>query len=264
MKKILITLCIAAGTLFLPTGCDKTSNLAADANGLGVALKDIPNLTNFAVQATTAFVAGAAGLINIFSSTLADGTYTVNYNLTGKNTFTGTSTLIMSGGTGTFSTPVLTSGGPTTATVTSVTSSNGNSSTPPATQNNVSTMFDSSGYMTANYTLSTGAVTQFATNQVTATLTGTLLSIQGVMWTPILTTINIVDFSYSGAAGVVTVNGTAGSLSYGESGNGIAVSEIATSGSYTITTTTPLLTGNFKVTNHDNSTVIGSFSCPAP
>ena len=260
MKKVFLTLCVAAAALFVPTGCSK-SNLGADANPLGVAFKDIPDLSNFAVQATTAFVAGAQTLIHIFSTTLADGQYTVNFNLSGNNTFSGSATLTMNGGTGTFTTPVMGSAGPTTATVTSVVNSAGHSSTPPSTMNNVTSMFDSSGYMGANYTLANGTVTQFVTNQVTATVTGTLLSIHGVMWEPILTTITITDFNYSGAPGVVNVNGTAGSLSYGEAGNGIAISEIASSGSYTITTTTPLLTGRFSVTNPDNSKVVGTFSC---
>ena len=263
MKKILIALCFLPLTALLLPGCDKTSNLDGATSALGAALKDIPNLSNFAVQATTAFVAGSKGVINIASTTLADGTYTVNYSLTGSNTFSGTAQLVMSGGAGSFLTPLLTSGGPTTATVNSVTSSTGATSTPPSTQNNLSNLFDSSGYMGANYTLANGTVTQFTTTDVTATLTGSLLTIQGVMWTPILTTINIADHSYSGATGVVTI-GSTGSLSYGEAGSGVTISEVASSGSYTIATTSPLLTGTFSVTNSDHSTVTGTFSCANP
>ena len=143
MKKVLYTVFLAGAALFTTTGCDKNDNIGGIGNVLGTALKDIPNLKSFIVQATSAFVAGAEGLIHVFSNTLADGTYTVNYNLTGNNTFSGTSTLTMVSGVGTFSTPKLASGGPTTATVTNVTNQAGNSAAP--TANNVSSMFDSSG-----------------------------------------------------------------------------------------------------------------------
>ncbi len=267
MKKTFVILLIGATTLFTPTGCTKPGSITNP-------LSAIPDITNFLVQASATFAANAPALIRIFSSSLGNGTFSINYTLGGGyNSGSGTATLTMSGGSGTFSTSTLTSGGPTTVTVNSIALPNGGSASP--TANNVSSVFDSTGLMTATYTPLSGSATSFSATQVTASLGGTLLTINAVMWTPNLTTINLYEDYYSGATGVVSFNGNDlvfpdvnstfnGSASYGVAGAGITISDLSAHGSVTINTVAPLITGSFTYKNQDSSVVVGTFSCPAP
>ncbi len=265
MKKLLATLLIAAAVSSIPTGCLK-SDIGSTISPLNtLPLNELPNLSNFLIRESTAFVAGAQAVVQVFSTSMNNGTYTVNYNITGNNTISGSAPLVMYKGSGSFSTSIIPSPGPSTITITSITDSAG-SSTPSA--NNVSSMFDSTGVMGATYTSGTKDTTwQFNTNQVTAQLAGTLLTIHGVMWTPNLTTITLIDNNYTGTAGTISWTmpaAPAGGADYGVAGSGIAIADISAHGSYTITSTSPVLTGTFKYTNEDSSTVIGTFTAPKP
>jgi hypothetical protein len=265
MKKLFTTLLIAIAALCVPTGCYK-SDIGSTISPLNtLPLSDLPNITNFLVQASTAFVADAQAVVHVFSSSLGDGNFTVNYNITGNNSLSGTATLTINRGSGTFTTGVLHSAGPSTVTVTSISNAAG-SSTPP-TGNNVSSMFDSTGIMGATYTSGTKDTTwQFNTYQVTTQLAGSLLTINAVMWTPNLTTISLTDFNYPITVGVHTFTSASGTYaaSYGVAGSGIAIADLASHGTFTITSTAPLLVGSFTYTNQDSSTVVGTFSCPQP
>ncbi len=82
-----------------------------------------PSVSDFHISASTTYQTIGDGIV-VTSSSLASGTYTVIYNLTGANTATGnTATLIFNAGTGTFNTSALANKGNTTITVTGISSS---------------------------------------------------------------------------------------------------------------------------------------------
>ena len=229
----------------------------------------LPNVTNFSVSATN-FVQGAAAIISIASSSLGSGTFTVNYSLSGANNLVNQiATLVMNGGVGTFSTPVLngvSSSSGTTVRINSISNTSGGSATP--TGGNITTFSDSSGLMTATITGASGGPTTFRGVHVDRSNLG-MLSIHGVMWEPWLVTITLYIDNYTGALGTTYFNSHDassfnGSASYGVAGNGVAISNLSEHGSITITSATPLLAGTFTYTNQDSSVVSGSFSCPAP
>jgi hypothetical protein len=100
------------------TGC-------TEANSFAVVVTESPQVSNFALS-SSAVCAGFGNTITVTSSSLATGTYTVTYNVSGANTANGlTSTLNFtagSPGTGTFTTGTMGSTGSTTLTVTQLTS----------------------------------------------------------------------------------------------------------------------------------------------
>ena len=268
MKKSLI-LCLASLLLAFSTanmGCIK-------GTGTNISL---PDLSNFSIQSIGTFVKGASTLVSLASSTLGNGTFSVNFSLTGANTLLNQiASLTVNGNTATFSTPVLNGSGATTITINSISNSAGSTT---VSSNNSMVFYDSTGLMTATTAGIGGGPTSFRATHVTASLAGTLLSIDGVMWTPWLTTCTLYLDYYSGATGAVYFNvldNSAfprdtwstynGSTAYGVAGNGIAISDLSQHGVVTITSTAPLITGTFSFTNTDSSTVSsGSFSCPAP
>ena len=269
MKKSIL-LCVAALSFAI------TTNTGCTPGGGSTTPISLPNLSNFSVAASS-FVKGAAAIISIASSSLGSGTFTVNYSLSGANNLVNqVATLIMDAGNGTFSTPVLngvSSTMGTTITINSIQNSAGGSANP--TGNNVQTFSDSSGLMTATMTGVSGGPTTFRGIHVDASLAGSLLSIDGVMWTPWLTTVTLYVDNYMHATGPVQFNANDlsttsitstfnGSASYGVAGNGLAISDLSQHGIVTINTVSPLITGTFTYTNQDSSVISGSFSCPAP
>ena len=81
-----------------------------------------PNVSNFSVASANSCINSGA-TITINSSTLANGTYTVSYDLSGSNTATGnTASMIFTAGTGTFITSALSNLGLTNITATQVAS----------------------------------------------------------------------------------------------------------------------------------------------
>ena len=269
MKKYALLSLIALSVAYTTnTGC----TVASTGNNLS-----LPDISSLQVAASS-FVKGASSLISIASSSLGSGTFTVNYSLSGANNLTNqVATLIMNAGSGTFSTPSLsgTSSG-TTITINSITNSAGGSAN--ITSNNSTVFSDSSGLMTATVAGASGGPTSFRGTHVNATLAGTLLSIDGVMWTPWLTTITLYLDYYAGTTGPVYFNSNDlsafprdtyssynGSTAYGVAGNGLAISDLSADGVVNITSTSPLITGTFSFTNSDSSIVSsGNFSCPAP
>ncbi len=269
MKKSLILCFVALFFAFSTnTGCIKSPG------GTNISL---PDLSNFSIQAVGTFVKGASTLISLASSTLGSGTFNVNFSITGANNLSNqVATLTMNGSAGTFSTPVLNGSGESTIIINSISNSAGGSAN--VTSNNSMVFYDSTGLMTATVAGTGGGPTSFRGTHVTASLAGTLLSIDGVMWTPWLTTITLYLDYYSGATGPVYFNSSDlsafprdtyssfnGSTAYGVAGNGLAISDLSAHGVVNITATTPLITGTFSFTNSDSSTVSsGNFSCPAP
>ncbi|GAA4467369.1 hypothetical protein GCM10023093_23170 [Nemorincola caseinilytica] len=80
------------------------------------------DVSNYSMSSATVCM-GTAATVTVSSSSLGDGTYTIIYDLSGGTTATGlTASLVLTGGTGTFSIPAgsITGTGATTATVTSV------------------------------------------------------------------------------------------------------------------------------------------------
>ncbi len=261
MKRSLL-LCLLALTFTYTTntGCIKSPG------GGGVTL---PDLSSFSVAASS-FAVGAASTIEIASSSLGSGTFTVNYSLSGANNLVNqAATIIMNAGAGTFQTPALTGVSTTegtTITINSIQNSAGGSANPSG--NNVQTFSDSTGLMTATITGASGGPTSFRGIQVSALLAGENLQIDGVIFTPVLTAIDLNVHNYMHANSTTAINisdpGTNAGAFYNVSGNGIAIADIAQTGTISITGTSPLLTGTFSYTNQDGSVVSGSFSCPAP
>ena len=254
MKQALkISLAVLMLAVALPIGCVKTP----DGSNSGM-----PDISNFAIEAASTWTAGAASLISISSSTLGAGTFIVHFNLTGANNLSGlTTTLDMSGGTGTFQTPVLTISGETNVIITSISNSSGASSN--LTSNNSYTFADSTGIMTATV----NGVASFRSTHVTALLpggAGATLAISGVKWNP-LTTINLYIANFPNTPMTMTFTSFsdfAGSTHY--SAPAPVNSQFGAHGHVTVTTVSPLLTGSFTFTNEDSSVVIGNFSCPHP
>jgi hypothetical protein len=262
--KFIITLLIIilTGT----SGCQKTPS--------GNSVSDLLNVSNFLIKASVAFVQGNATAIGVSAPSLADGIYTVHFNLTGANVASGlTATLAMSGGNGSFQTPAMASDGPTSVVVTGITSASGSAAV--IASGNTSSLFDSSGTMNATYTPATGSATSFHATDVTAVLAGTNLQIVGIVWQPDLTTITLRDLVFTSTPATVSFSSsdlTPGSPTYDGNGNAVyqvsgssgLINDASDHGSITITATSPLITGSFTYTNMDGSMVAGTFSCPHP
>lgn len=127
----------APGNTYGGGGSGASTNSSTDRNG-GSGAKgyvvitwtctgvDVSNF-NFSV---TSVCAGNASVVTVTSSTLANGTYTVYYNLSNPNAASGlTATLNFSSGSGTFTTPVLATSGNTTLTITGVNCASPNNNT---------------------------------------------------------------------------------------------------------------------------------------
>ena len=113
----------------------------------------------------------------------------------------------MNGGNGTFSTPALNGVSTiegTTITINSISNSAGGSANP--TGNNVQTFTDSTGLMTATITGASGGPTSFRGIQVSALLAGENLQIDGVIFTPMLTAIDLNVHNYMHANSTTTIN----------------------------------------------------------
>ncbi len=260
---IVLLVVIFSGT----SGCVKTPG--------GNSITDLIDVSNFLLKASVAFVKGAAATIGVSAPSLAAGTYTVHFNLTGYNAANElTATLAVSGGSGSFQTPVLANAGPTSVQVTSITSASGTSAT--ISSGNSSSMFDSTGTMNATYTPASGTAIAFHATDVTASISGGALYINGVQWPqPNLVNINLTDYLYTGATGTVMFNSNDltnpsptstfnGNAAYGLSGSTGVISDLSAHGSITVATLTPVISGSFTYTNDDSSVVAGTFSCVHP
>lgn len=200
MKRTFAVLAITLSVIYLSTsGCVKGSDPTDPGNTIsGI----VPNIASFEIAAAATFIKGAATLINIASTTLVDDNYTVNYSLTGSNSYTGTASMHFSGGQGTFNTEVLTNGGNTSIVINSITSSTGNTTN--VSSNNTSSFFDSSGTMHLNQQIGD----PFYATDVLASINGSTLDIHGVMWEPDLRTVtlHLNNFNTSGLPKTITIS----------------------------------------------------------
>ncbi len=81
----------------------------------------LPNISNFSIGSVTNPAPGGTSTVTINSTSLANGTYTVTYNLSGDNTATGsTASVTIASGTGTFATSALATAGYTTIAITNI------------------------------------------------------------------------------------------------------------------------------------------------
>ena len=249
MKRMFATLAITLSITFAgTTGCIKGTNDVVDA------AKVIPDLANFVMTAARTFISGEAALIQIASTSLLDGAYTVNYTLSGSNTFSGSASFTMSGGHGSFNTTQLANGGNTTVIINSITNSSGGSAN--VTTNNSSSFFDSTGNMTATQTLAD----PFYATDVTASLNGTMLNIEGVMWDPLRTvSLTVYNFNVTGLPKTITFHDiSSASIDY----NSPSTSTLkhAAHGSITIQSINGgVISGSYGGTWEDSSTVSGNF-----
>ncbi len=171
------------------TGC-------TEANSFAVVVTESPQVSNFSLSSSNV-CAGFGNTITVSSTTLATGSYTLTYDVSGANSATGlTSTLNFtagSPGTGTFTTGTLGSTGSTTITVTQLTSgcssslSSGNTSTftvnaspatPTASYTGAGTGVCEGSPLTLSATGSTGTYTwsgpnSYATTGATPTVSST-------------------------------------------------------------------------------------------
>lgn len=252
MKRIFLASISALLFMAFETGCQKTDNGAANA---------LPDVSNFSISGVSSVIPGAAGKVSITAPSLGAGTYTLLYNMTGANPATGlTATLNMAGATGSFQTPPLSGVGSSTLTITSVTNSAGKTAALSGNNTINIVVQDSTGLM--NATVSTA--TNFSATDVTSSLAGNLLSVNGTMWSPDLRTIVLYNNHYTHSTGTIHFNASDttagnGSAHYGAPG----IAQVASYGTITITATSPLLTGSFSFTNPDSSKITGTFSAPA-
>ncbi|MFA5973632.1 MAG: GEVED domain-containing protein [Lentimicrobiaceae bacterium] len=110
---------------------------SANSNVVMITVNDIPDLSGLLTSATNT-CSGSSSVITISATNLPNGTYTVNYTLTGANPqgATDVALIVSSGNSGTFNTPVLASAGTTNLTINSLkltscatTASSGNTAT---------------------------------------------------------------------------------------------------------------------------------------
>ncbi len=249
MKK-LFTLAIAAAALsyLFTTGCVKADvnvNSTDNTNGN-------TDVSDFHLSAAASFIPGAAAVINIHSTTISDGDYTMNYSLSGGNVYTGNASMHMSGGAGSFNTQVLSAGASTSIIVNSITNSSG--ATTNITANNSSSFFDSSGTMHLNQQIGD----PFYATDVTASITGSMLNIVGTMWEPDLRTANltIYNFTTNNLPKTVTINtGSDGRVAL-TSGS----IKVAAHGTITIQSiNNSIIEGTYAGTWQDSSTFSGDF-----
>jgi hypothetical protein len=256
MRRVIIFCALALLWITVETGCTKNDSGSGNA---------LPDVSNFSISTATSVSAGAAAAVSVSAPSLGTGVFTIHFNLSAPNAATDqTATLTMSGATGIFQTPVLASVGSTTLTATSITNSVGNTAS--ITGNNTIVItttapHDSTGLM--NATINS---LPFRATDVTATLSGSSLTISGTVWTPGLSQIVLYNNRYSHNTGTIYFNTadtttSRGSAHYSATGG---VAQVAAYGSITITNTSPLLTGSFSFTNPDSSRVNGTFSTPAP
>ncbi len=260
MKKSLSVFMICAVLVFTAnSGCVKPSNNPTNP------VSALPNLANFILQGASTFVAGAASVISISSSSLGAGTFTVNYNLSGANTANGlTASMTMSGTTGTFQTPPLANAGNTNITINSISNSGGSA---PVTSNNTFAFTDSTGLLTC--TVGSHA---YRAMDVHATLAGSMLTIHSVYWDPLATVTLYVDYwahitgsTYFNSNDLSFAGNPTSTFNGSAVYNGTSILQ-SQHGVITITSTGPtLITGTFSFTAQDSSIISsGNFSCPAP
>ncbi|MCD6013237.1 MAG: Ig family protein [Flavipsychrobacter sp.] len=261
MKK---TISIALAAMFIATttpemGCSPSSKSNP------IPSVNLPDISNFTISAVSAFVKGASTLVSVASSTLADGTYTIFFDLGGANIISNASaTLTMSGDNATFNTPALANDGNTTITIRKIVNSSGSTST--FTTAPTKTFSDSSGLMTYKV----DGVQKRATHVNATWLTsGAMLSIHGVIWDP-LTTFTIYWDNYTGTLSTRYFNSTVnvpgawnsvynGSATYSAPG----ASAFDAHGSITVTAkTATTITGTYSVVLEDSTQVTnGTFHC---
>lgn len=132
----------ASGTSVSPTGTTYTSNsnyVGTDAfviqvqesGGSTTALTTVnvtttgPNLSSLSTSGPAYFCNGSGAPITVTSASLAAGTYTIGYTLSGANTGTGTVTVNVTSSATTFTTTPLTFNGSTTVTINTITDGGG-------------------------------------------------------------------------------------------------------------------------------------------
>ena len=253
MKRIFTVLAITLSITFVcTTGCVK------DPTGVTDVVKEIPDLANFVVTAERTFISGAATAIQIASSSMADGDYTVNFSLTGSNTYSGSANMNFTGGHGTFNTPVLANGGNTNIVINSIANSSGGSATPSA--NNTSSFFDSTGTMNGTIQLAD----PFYATDVYWSQTNTLMTVEGVMWDPLRTVdVTLYNFSVANLPYTLVFHSLAdgGAISYSDP----SASDLRTAahGKIVITSigTGNIMNGTYEATMGDSSTISGTFAC---
>ena len=263
MKKILTILSVV--TLFttiaiMQIGCKKSSSNSASGT-------NVPDISNFSIQSVSTFVAGAPTLVSVVSKTLADGSYTMHFDMSGANNLVDRdATMVFSAGSGTFLTPMLANAGNTNITINSISSSSGG--------NNAFGV-----PVTKQFTDSTGLITckingvDYRTTHVFASLVSGMgiLELHCESLAP-LTTITIDWIGYSGTTGSRYFNLNdldMGSLTSSDNGHAFydapGITRGSAHGNLTVSTiSTGSITGTFQFTCSASDSIRitnGAFSC---
>jgi hypothetical protein len=108
------------------SGAYCVTGTSASSNVITMDVVADPDVSNLSMSAYPPICPGSQTGVQVSSSSLVDGTYTVTYNLSGANTSNGnTATLTMSSGSGSFISTALPLSGATTVTITSIQNSTG-------------------------------------------------------------------------------------------------------------------------------------------
>ncbi len=264
------------GSLNLPTGnlsSATTFNVLATnitsscgqqmTNTPSVSMNALPNVSNLGILASNVAM-GSSSTVTISSTSLAVGTYTITYNLTGANSATGnTSSITMSSNSGTFSTSTLTNSGSTNVVISSIRNAS-NCTTNLSTGNNSSfTVYSNNSNLSA-LGLSNGTLSPSFSSSTISYTASVVNSISSITVTPTKSEANAnIQVRVNGGSYASVSSGTASSsLSLNVGSNTIDVRVTAQDGTtiktYTITITRAAGSAQLNITAFIEGLYVGS------
>jgi tRNA threonylcarbamoyladenosine modification (KEOPS) complex Pcc1 subunit len=211
-------------------------------NTPSVSINALPNITNFSVSASNVGM-GNTSTITISSNSLAAGTYTVTYNLTGANSSTGNiSSVTMSSNVGTFSSSVLANSGSTNVVITSIQNAS-NCTSNLSTGNSSSFTVYSNNALLSSLSLSNGTLSPSFNSSIVSYTSSVVNSVSSITVTPIKSDANAsIQVRVNGGSYASVNSGSASSsLSLNVGSNTIDVKLTAQDGS-TVKTYTVIIT----------------------
>jgi len=219
----------------------------------------LPDASDFSAISPYAYMVGEKGDIQVTSTSLASGTYTVKYHY--RDTTTEQSaTLVMASHTGNFQTPVLWRGeGATYVTIDSIINSVGSAV---ITTNNIVTLLDSNGVVTCNF-----GTTALRGVYVAADIISNDVIVDNYFYVPgnhAHTDIYMQIVNYTAPGTYTLASGNFDKVVFADSSYyGVAGAYVIDTGSYgtlTITSVSPLFAGSYSFTCKDSAKVTGTFS----
>lgn len=263
-------------SLNLPTGnlssattfnvlATNTTNLCSQqlSNTPTVSVNALPNITSFSVAASNVGM-GNASTVNVSSTSLPTGTYTLTYNLTGANSATGiTSSITMSSNSGTFSTATLANSGSTNVVITSIRNASNCTSNISAGNTSSFTVYSNNANLSA-ISLSNGMLSPSFNSSTISYATSVANSISSITVTPTKSDANAsMHVRVNGGTYASVTSGSASSaLSLNVGSNTIDVKVTAQDGTtiqtYTIIVTRLVGTAQITITAFLEGLYLGS------